>query len=298
MEKTLTVFTPTYNRAYCLGKGYEALKRQTCFDFKWLIIDDGSTDSTGELVKGWMEQKDKFEIIYIHKENRGLYSGYTEAMKYIDTELCVCVDSDDYLTDDAVETILSLWNRSDKTKYAGILGLDCYETGVVIGDKFPEQEAINMIDIMCGKYHFKNGDRKVVVRTELYKNAIPFDFIEGEKDFNPQFLHIVISKQYDFLVLNHKLCVVEYQPEGMSHTIMKQYERSPRSFRLMRLLDMSLPDIPLKRLLKTNIHYVSSCLLSGEPCISASNHKIITLLMWPFGLLFTVYIKLSNFLNK
>lgn len=294
MNKTLTIFTPTYNRAYCLEKGYRALGRQTLKDFVWIVVDDGSTDNTRELVEGWMEECKDFEIKYVYKENGGLYTGYNTAIEMADTELCVCVDSDDYLTDNAVELIVDKWKKDGSQEYAGIVGLDCLENGEIIGDKFPEQKSINLIDVLFKKYSFKNGDRKNIVRTELYKWHSPIEEIQGEKDFNPHYLHLKISQEYDFLVLNEKLCVVEYQVGGMSDTIFKQYLRSPKSFRKMRLLDMSLETVPMKHLLKSNIHYTSSCIISGENCLKDSPCKLVTLLMWPFGLLLTLYIKLYN----
>ena len=290
INKLLTIFTSTYNRAYCLCHGYEALKRQTCKDFIWLIVDDGSTDNTAELIKDWQEQEKEFEILYVYKENGGLYTGYTTAIKYIETELCVCVDSDDYLTDNAVELILKCWRERGSERVAGILGLDCTEDGKVIGDLLPKQETINLIDIYIGKYSFINGDRKDVLRTELYRRYTSFDSVPGEKDYNPHFLHLAISRDYNFLVLNEKLCVVEYQPGGMTATVFRQYLRSPRSFRLMRQVELSLPAPPLF-LVKKTIHYISSCILSGEPCLSGTPHKLLALLLYPVGVAFTGYVK-------
>ncbi|MBE6648427.1 MAG: glycosyltransferase family 2 protein [Ruminococcaceae bacterium] len=294
MKKTLTIFTPTYNRAYCLENGYKALCRQTLKDFVWIVVDDGSTDNTRALVQSWIDECTDFEIKYIYKENGGMYTGYNKAIELADTELCVCVDSDDYLTDNAVEIIVEKWKKEGSDEYAGIVGLDCLENGTVIGDLFPEQKSINLIDLLFDKYPLKNGDRKNVVRTELYKKHCPMEEFPGEKDFNPHFLHLKISLDYDFLILNEKLCVVEYQPEGMSNTIFKQYLRSPKSFRKMRLLDMTLPGIPFKYLIKTLIHYTSSCIISKEPCVSASPRKFLTVLMWPLGLMLTFYIKIYN----
>ena len=288
----LTVFTPTYNRAYCLQRAYEALRRQSVKDFVWLVVDDGSTDDTAELVRGWQTEKNEFEIKYVYKENGGLYSGYTTAFQHIDTELCVCVDSDDYLTDNAVEIIKECWETRGSDAVAGILGLDCTLDGAVIGDLLPDIETINLIDIAVGKYDFTNGDRKNVLRTDLYRAYMPFERIPGEKDFNPHFLHLAISKDYDFLVLNQKLCVVDYQQGGMSDTIFKQYLRSPKSFRIMRQMDLSLPG-PLPFLIKKSIHYDSSCILSGEAVLSGTPHKLLALLCWPAGWAFTQYLKLK-----
>lgn len=287
----LTVFTPTYNRAYCLGRGYEALCRQTNKGFLWLIIDDGSTDDTKELVKEWQTHDNGFEIQYVYKENGGLYTGYNEAIARTETELCMCVDSDDYLLDDAVEIILAFWELHRNEDYAGIVGLDCTADGRVIGDLLPEQKAINLIDLALGKYAIHNGDRKNIVRTDVYKTVAPMKVFPEERDFNPHYLHLKISENYDFLVLNEKLCVVEYQPDGMTNTVYKQYLRSPKSFREMRLLDISLKGAPLKYRAKKMIHYVSSCILSGEPCFFASPDKLLTACMYPFGVALTLYLK-------
>ena len=295
---TLTVFTPTYNRAYCLHKGYEALCRQTNKDFMWIIIDDGSTDNTKELVEGWLKKDNGFEIKYVYKENGGMYTGYNKAISMAETELTVCIDSDDYMPDDAVEKVLSYWNDHRNEGYAGIIGLDCFESGEILGDKFPNQKSINLIDLAVGKYNLDNRDRKIFVRTDLYKSVAPMKEFPGEKDFNPHLMHLQISEKFDFLIMNEKLCVVEYQPDGMTNTVYKQYLRSPRSFRETRLFDMSIKNAPLSFTVKKTIHYVSSCIISGEPCISASPRKLLTLLMYPFGVALTMYLKYYARKNK
>ena len=199
---TLTVFTPAYNREQLLVRGYEALKRQTCKDFLWLIVDDGSIDNTTEQVTKWMEENTDFEIRYIKKENGGLHTGYNTAIEHADTELMVCVDSDDYMPDDAVEKILTFWKQEGSTEYAGIVGLDFDLDGKVIGDLLPNQKTVNLIDLLVGKYDLVNGDRTNVIRTELYKKVAPMKSFSGEKNFNPHYMHLEISKEYDFLVLN------------------------------------------------------------------------------------------------
>ena len=287
----LTVFTPTYNRAYCLGRCYESLKRQTCKDFKWLIIDDGSTDGTDALVKQWFEQEQTFEIRYIYKQNGGLYTAYNAAIEKIDTALAVCIDSDDWMPDNAVEIILREWEQRGNEKVAGLAGLDCLADGTILGDPFPAQETINLISLATGRYKIKNGDRKLVLRTEVYRSVAPMKEYPGEKNFNPHYMHLQISQKYDFLVVNQPLCVVEYQPDGMTNSIFKQYLNSPNGFRDYRILELSFPDTALSYRIKKNIHYVSSCILSGKPCIAASPCKLLTLLLYPLGCCFSLYVR-------
>lgn len=299
MKPTITVFTPTYNRAYCLHNGYEALCRQTLKDFVWLVVDDGSTDNTKELVESWQKSDNGFEIQYLYKTNGGLYSGYIAAINAIQTELCMCVDSDDCLTDNAIESVLDLWREYGSEKYAGVIGYDAQKNGCIIGEIFPESmKTINLIDTLLGRAEVKDADWKNIVRTELYREAIPSRIITdefmGEKDFNPHYLHIKICEKYDFLVLNKVLCIVDYQPDGMTATVLKQYIRSPNSFRALRLLELTYHDAPTKFKIKKTIHYISSCILAKKPCFSASPQKILSVILYPIGVLFTLYLLIRN----
>ncbi len=289
----ITVFTPTYNRAYCLHKCYESLKRQSCFDFVWLIIDDGSTDDTGALVKSWQAEGNPFEIVYYYKENGGLHTGYNEAIRLADTELMMCIDSDDYATDDCVEQVVSFWRQFGGDRYAGILGLDAFENGQIIGDPLPDQKSVNQIDLLTGRYHINNGDRKQVVRTDLYKAVAPMPSFNGEKNFNPHYMHLQISMTHEFLVLNKPLCVVEYQEQGMSRGIFRQFVNSPLSFAQTRRLYMTLPNVPLKFVLRQCMHYVSSCVIAKRygDILGKSPKKALTGLMILPGLLLSFYIR-------
>lgn len=288
----LTVFTPTYNRAELLQRCYESMKRQTNQNFIWLVIDDGSNDHTKEKVKEWLCEKHKFRLQYIYKENGGLHTAYNEAIANIETPMCVCIDSDDYMPDNAVEIILSFWEKYGSEEYAGIVGLDYDITGKVIGDRLPEQKSINLIDLLTGKYPIVNGDRTNVVRTELYKKYAPMKAFEGEKNFNPHYLHLQISQEYDFLVLNENLRYVEYQPGGMSDSMLRQYRNSPNSFAETRKLYLSFAETSFKFRFRHSIHWVSSCILAGKfsKVIKESPCKMITVLAVPFGIALTIYI--------
>lgn len=292
----LTVFTPAYNRAELLSRCYESMKRQTNKNFIWMVIDDGSTDNTRLLVNEWIKETKEFSVEYYYKENGGLHTAYNEAIKHIKTKLCVCIDSDDFMPDDAVEKILSFWEESGSDEYAGIVGLDYYLDGNVVGDPLPNQKSVNLIDLLTGKYSIHNGDRTNVVRTELYKKFSPMKVYPGEKNFNPHYMHLQISQEYDFLVLNENLRFVEYQTDGMSNSILKQYKNSPNSFAEIRKLYLSFPETSWKFKMRHSIHLVSSCILAGRfssvmkesPCLG------ITLLAIPFGCLLALYINIKT----
>lgn len=189
--KTLTIFTPAYNRAHTLGRTYESLLRQTCDDFEWLIVDDGSKDSTQELVERWM-QEGKISIRYIYQENQGMHGAHNTAYRNIYTELNTCIDSDDYMPDDAVETIVNFWKAHGSDKYAGIIGLDCTENGNIIGTPFPKE----MKETTLNGFYAKGGkgDKKLVYRTDIIKQYPEYPIFEGEKYVSLGYKYLLIDQ--------------------------------------------------------------------------------------------------------
>lgn len=294
--KSITVFTPAYNRANLLPRCYESMRRQTNQDFVWMVIDDGSTDNTKELVQKWQETTQEFKIEYYYKENGGLHTAYNEAIAHIETPLCVCIDSDDFMPDDAIEKILEFWKKNGSDQYAGIVGLDFTTDGKVIGDLLPDQKTVNLIDLLVGRYPIINGDRTNVIRTELYKKYAPMKVFPGEKNFNPHYMHLQISQEYDFLVLNENLRFVEYQSGGMTDSMFKQYRNSPNSFAEIRKLFLSFPDTSFKFKFRHSVHMVSSCILAGNwrRALLESPCRNITMLAVPFGILLTIHIRFKT----
>ena len=291
----ITVFTPAYNRADLLGRCFESMKRQTRKDFIWMIIDDGSKDNTREVVESWLREPLDFELQYFYKENGGLHTAYNEAIARIETELCVCIDSDDFMPDDAIEKILAFWEEHGSDEYAGIVGLDFDLDGQVIGDPLPEQKTVNLIDLHTGKYPIVNGDRTNVVRTELYRKFAPMKVFPGEKNFNPHYMHLQISLEYDFLVLNENLRFVDYQPQGMTNSMLWQYRNSPNSFAEIRKLYLSFPNSPLKYRVRHSVHLASSCFLAGNGLRSLreSPRKGLAVLALPVGFALSCYVRMK-----
>ena len=232
----LTVFTPAYNRAHTLPRTYESLCNQKCKDFCWLIIDDGSTDDTEQLVKGWMEKDNGFEIQYIYKENGGMHTAHNMAYENITTELNVCVDSDDCMAEDGVAKILKKWDEVKDSGYAGIIGLDADMNGKIIGKSFPK----SMKETTLMGYYAMGGagDKKLVYRTDIIKKYPPYPVFEGEKYVALAYKYRLIDQDYKLAVLPQILCNVEYQEDGSSGTMWKQYLKNPKGFAFWRKICM------------------------------------------------------------
>ncbi len=290
--RILTIFTPSYNRAHTITRTYNSLLRQTCKDFEWLVIDDGSTDNTQCLVEGWIKDN-KIPIRYFKKENGGLYTGYNTAYANIDTELNVCIDSDDFMPDNAVEIIVSHWKKYGGERYAGMTGLDFTLEGEPIGGYFPNDLKEGYLIDYRRKYQH-HGDTKQVMRTDIMKKVAPLTGFSGEKNFNPIYLLMQADQMLPSLFINHNLCFVDYQigADSMSSAIFHQYVDSPKSFAKMRMLEMVLKRNTLRNIIRVCIHYNASTIIAKDKeWLKKSPRKFLTVATRPFGYILASYIR-------
>lgn len=276
----LTVFTPAYNRAYTLPRTYESMKQQKSTDFIWLIVDDGSSDNTAELVKQWQQEENDFEIQYVYKENGGMHTAHNTAYALIDTELNTCVDSDDALAPDAVQIIFDAWQKVKDKGYAGLLALDAEFSGKVIGKGFPE----GLTETTLGGYYRNggSGDKKLILRTDVVRQYPPYPTFEGERFVPLGSLYTMIDRDYKLSVLDAVVCLVEYMPDGSTHNMTRQYYRNPNGFRYGRLVTLS-ENTTLKRRLVLYVHYAAESILAGKPIVKDAPNKLLGLMSIPFG---------------
>lgn len=287
---SITVFTPAYNRAHTLPRTYQSLLRQDCKDFIWLIVDDGSTDDTAAIVHEWMRKENGFEIQYIYKENGGMHTAHNTAYANIHTELNICIDSDDELADGAIRHILTLWNSVDSKKYAGMVGLDAdMNTGEIIGTKFPSDMKATTLH---GFYASGgSGDKKLVYRTDIMKSLPEYPVFSGEKYVSLGWKYQLCDQNYQLVTTNAVLCKVEYQADGSSKNMLKQYLKNPKGFAFIRKENMKYNTSQARNFIDC-IHYVSSSLLAqNRKFILESPKKLMTVCAIPFGMMLTLYIK-------
>lgn len=276
----LTVFTPAYNRLHTLERTYRSLCRQTNKDFIWLIVDDGSTDNTRSRVQEWISE-DVVTIRYVYQENQGMHGAHNTAYDNIDTYLNTCIDSDDYMPDDAVDYIIKFWEKYGSDKYAGFVGLDQTESGEILGTKFSEEaKEITMTDYYD---HGGQGDKKLVYRTDIIRQYPKYPLFKGEKYVSLATKYFMIDQDYKLLTCNKPLVVVEYQTDGSSLNMYKQYVRNPQGFIYDRTLVLNHKPRLLKRF-KYCIHFISSKLIAKEyNFLSSSPAPVCTFFMLPLG---------------
>lgn len=231
MAKTMTVFTPTYNRAYIIGRLYESLLAQTSDDFQWMVVDDGSTDDTRSVIEGFAAEG-KLDIIYIHQENGGKQRAHNTGVAACDTELFFCVDSDDALVPTAVEDVLGLWNlRRSEPDIAGIIAMRGRSETEPMNTWFPKGlETTTMWDLYYKLHH--KGDTALIYRTDILREY-PYDVVPGEKFIAETYVYHKIDQRYRLAVLNKIIWICEYLPDGYTAHVREITRRNPVGY--MRL---------------------------------------------------------------
>ena len=214
----ITVFTPTYNRSYRLPQLYESLRRQTVKTFEWLVVDDGSTDDTEEKLKNWIREETGFPIRYYKKENGGKHTAINWGVTLAKSDWFFIVDSDDYLTDDAIEKAETWIAKISDVSIAGVSGVSIFPDGKIIGDDIiiSVDEFVDARNIDRDKYGL-GGDKAEIYRTDILKK-LPFPVFEGERFLSEICVWNEIAK-YGYLVrwYNYPLKVCEYLDDGLSY---------------------------------------------------------------------------------
>ena len=286
----ITVFTPTFNRAFCLNVLYDSLRNQSFKGFIWMIVDDGSDDNTKELVALWQETKE-VDIVYIYKENQGMHSAHNIAYDNITTEISVCIDSDDSMPVSALSIIVEEWKAVRHNPWcAGLIGLDVSRSsGEVIGQELPKNLHYSTIQDIYHK-HKITGDKKVVLRTDVVNKFPRYPIYEGENLVPLGTLYLMICQHNKLKCVNKPMCIVEYLVNGSTNKIMHQYGRSPRGFRYAREIELLfLNQCPIR--IKKLLHMISSTFYIGDfKYFIKSRYRMSLALLFPFGFFLHVYI--------
>lgn len=227
-QYTITIATPTYNREYTLTRLYNSLLRQKYNNFKWLVIDDGSTDNTKKLIENFIKEK-KIEIIYKYKENGGKMSAINLAHRLCDADYMLTIDSDDMLADDFLtELIKDIDLIQNKEQIAGIVYLTAEQNDSkkIIGTMLPDDKTICKFNEIYDKYKCR-GDKCIVWKTEVLKKYY-YPIIEGEKFIADAYLMNMISEKYEVMTINKIATLVEYQQDGYSANYFNLVKKNPK----------------------------------------------------------------------
>ncbi len=281
----ITVLTPSYNRGDLLKKLYQSLRDQIFDDFEWIVVDDGSTDSTSEIITHFKEDK-KIVIKYIKQSNGGKHTAINAGVKISTGELIIIVDSDDTLPKDSLLIINNqyLKIREDAT-VGGVCGLMAHHDNIVIGNcNLLPQGNISSID-MRFKYGFL-GDVCEVFKTDVLRE-FPFPEIYNEKFCPEDLVWNRIARKYTLYFFNQVVYYRDYLDGGLTSKIVKIRMKSPIASTICygEMLDL---DIPIKSKIKAAINYWRFYLCIKNKSKAEKKIAPLWICLLPVGLIFHI----------
>lgn len=215
----LSIVTPAYNRIDKLPRLIESLTSQTCFHFEWVVIDDGSVDDTFSYIKNVSSGITKFTIKVQKQENQGKHVAINNALKIVQGDLFFIVDSDDYLPDNAVETIYKIAKTiTEREDLVGVSGLKAYHANAIVGATYEGDSFLDITNLQR-KSHGMDGDRAEIYYTKVLKTH-PFPVFSGEKFLSEAVVWNKLAYEGKRLrFFNEKIYYCEYQADGLSNNI-------------------------------------------------------------------------------
>lgn len=260
----ITVFTPTYNRAHLLPRLYESLKAQTCQDFEWIIVDDGSTDNTEAIAQSFFPPSGGMEGGLIRQPNGGKHRAINRGVKEARGELFFIVDSDDSLPNDSIEKIVFYWNqiRGD-ISFGGVAGYMAHHDGTVIG-KGNDDDILDCSSLELRYKHHVTGDMAEVFRTDVLKE-FPFLEIENERFCPEALVWNRIAQKYKLRVFKEVIYFRDYLDGGLTSKIVRIRMNSSVAS-VTHYQELNSYDIPFKEKVKAAINYwrFRACVPKGK----------------------------------
>jgi glycosyltransferase involved in cell wall biosynthesis len=293
----LTVVTPSYNRAKLLPRLYDSLEAQSCHDFIWLVVDDGSTDGTSNMfnVENGMfnGRRPTFKVQYVRKENGGKHTALNTAIDIVSTELLFIVDSDDVLTPDAIATIKEDWEKAQGSKLkvqclCGISYLRGYSIDKPIGDIFPKDYFIDSFSNVRVNQHV-TGDKAEVWATK-YLKEFRFPVFKGERFLVESWMWEQVSDLADMLFVNKVIYLTQYLQGGLTQSGRKLRINNPHGGMVFCLL-MMRKKYPMRDRLKNGLLYTAYSFFAHQNIIRTLNckHPGLTAFCLPLGFMLYVY---------
>jgi len=198
-----------------LPRLYESLKRQSCTDFEWLVVDDGSTDNTEELIRQWMAEDNPFPIRYYKQPNGGKCRAFNRGVQLAKGTWHYCLDSDDYLVDDCLAKIKPYCDElATNPTFNEIISLKVTPKGVTLGTP-ADCLTFDTDDFSFRQILKVKGDRAHFIKNEGWKR-FPFPEFEGEKFLSEGCSLMQMSIHYKSRVVNIPVQVCEYQEGGLT----------------------------------------------------------------------------------
>lgn len=287
-----TIFTPTYNRKNKLNNLYQSLRKQSFFNFEWLIIDDGSLDDTKELVDSFKEEKNQFDIVYIYQQNSGKHVAYNNALEHARGEYFICVDSDDILANDV---LIKIKNIIDLNRYQF-----CYiaykvdKDGNLLSDRFPEGVSFSS-KINLEKEYNCRGEFSFIYPLVIAKKY-KFPVYNKEKFITEDVIYDRIDLKYKYNILNLIVSICEYQSDGYTSNLNSIMKKNPLGYCLYFCQRIDLQNSFIDKLIFAGKYrcfcFFAKNKLKNEKIKYTGSNKILVKFSLSLAFIFYIYYKI------
>ena len=221
---TFTVFTPTYNRKDTLSRVYESLKNQTYESFEWVVIDDGSTDDTPQLVEEWCRQA-TVKIRYEYQLNQGKHAAYNRAVDLAEGEFFLPLDSDDACVPTALERFKSHWDSIPpqiRTQFSGVCALCMDQHGNIVGDRFPS-DIFDSNSLELTFCHGVKGEKWGFHRTH-HMRRFRFPVLENASFIPESLLWFALARHFQERYVNEPLRIYWIEPSSTTQQLTARFD--------------------------------------------------------------------------
>lgn len=283
--KSITVITPSYNRAHTLPLCFKSLKEQSSNDFIWMIVDDGSVDETKDIVSKWLEEENSFQIVFLQKDNGGKASALNLAFQNLETPYATVLDSDDTFTSNAIETAINeITPYNNDNHCCGLMAFRHHKNGIVMGGReLISGTKISMQDILNGEYH---TELICIYKSNILKKN-QFPQFPKEKFVSPQWLDFELSRSYYFISSNSKICICEYEEDGLTKNKRNIIKKNPHGYTAVKRQSFEFSK-SLRLSIKHGIMYDCGCIIGKDKnWLKNSPKKSLSLFLMPIA--FVVY---------
>lgn len=277
----ISILTATYNRANLLPRLYESIVNNVKdnIEIEWLVMDDGSTDNTKEIIQKFIEENNQLNIKYLFQENQGKMLAINNLMQYVQGDLIIECDSDDYFTNNAFEIIEKAYkeNESNMENYYALCFLKYNQAGENMGKTF-QKNCTTMFDL-----YFKEGEdgEKALVFNSKIRKQYKYELEDKEKFVTEARMFHKMDEKYGIICINDPIMICEYQSSGYTKNINKQFIENPYGYfnYFKEILQKDMKGVLFKKRLYAIKHYILFSTLTNQKKIIKNIKGILNKLL-------------------
>lgn len=218
-----TIFTPIYNGEKHLERVFKSILGQNFKDFEWIVVDDGSTDNTANLIENFIVENPQLTIVFIKQNNIGKHRTWNKAVDIASGILFVPADADDYFVPESLFFFHAKWSELTEETQSKLSGINVLcmdnDTNHIKGDQFPSDGYVSNNLELYYKLKIK-GEKWGCVRVDLLKSR-KFPIVKGS--FYPEsYLWLYFSKKFKVLCFNKPLRKYYTSPFGLTSMSSKK----------------------------------------------------------------------------